>query len=47
MKYANGISLRSRYTLHPRKNTVDLCLLLIYTISRGDYENEQAIAQLS
>jgi len=27
-----------------RKNTVDLHLLLIYTILCGDYENEKAIA---
>lgn len=28
----------------PRKNIVDLCLLLIYTILCGDYENEKDIA---
>lgn len=44
MKYVNGISRRSQYTLAPRKNIVDLHLLLIYTILCGDYENEKAIA---
>lgn len=44
MKYMNGISRRSQYTLAPRKNIVDLHLLLIYTILCGDYENEKAIA---
>lgn len=28
----------------PRKNIVDLRLLLIYTILCGDYENEEGIA---
>lgn len=44
MKYMNSISRRSQYTPAPRKNIVDLHLLLIYTILCGDYENEKAIA---
>lgn len=48
MKYTNGISRRSQYTpppsSSPRKNIVDLRLLLIYTILCGDYENEEGIA---
>lgn len=43
MKYMNDISRWSQYNLAPRKNIVDLRLLLIYTILSGDYENEKGV----
>lgn len=43
MKYMNDISRWSQYNLVPRKNIVDLRLLLIYTILPGDYENEKGV----
>lgn len=43
MKYMNDISRWYAIQPAPRKNIVDLRLLLIYTILSGDYENEKGV----